>query len=57
MSIDEAIAVLADELAHIRHHLTEKWKDPEFYTELGQLATAIEMGIAVLKAKRTEEEE
>ena len=54
MSIDKAIETLSDELSHIQHHLTEKGKDPEFYAELGQLATAMELGIAALKEKRSE---
>ena len=48
MSLDKAISVLANELSHIRHHLMDKGKDPEYYAELGQLATAIEMGITAL---------
>lgn len=49
MSIDKAIEILTDELRHIRLHLQEKGKAPEYYEELGQLARAMEMGIAALR--------
>lgn len=49
MNIKDAINILSDELDHTRHHLMEKGKDPEYYTELSQFATALEIGIAALK--------
>ena len=49
MTFDEAIGILVDEHQHIRHHLLEKGKAPEYYTELGQLAEAMQMGINALK--------
>ena len=49
MSIDKAIEILTDELRHIRLHLQANGKAPEYYEELGQLARAMEMGIAALK--------
>ena len=48
MSFDKAIEILTDELCHIRHHLLEKGKAPEYYAELRQLVTALEMGISAL---------
>ena len=49
MTFDEAIGILAAEHHHIRHHLLEEGKAPEYYTELGQLAEAMQMGITALK--------
>lgn len=49
MRIENAIEILSDELDHIRHHLTEKGKHPEYYTELELIANAIEMGIEALR--------
>lgn len=48
MSFDKAIEILTDELCHIRHHLLEQGKAPEYYAELRQLVTALEMGISAL---------
>jgi hypothetical protein len=48
MRIDKAIEILTDELHHIRFHLGEKGKAPEYYEELWQLARAMKMGIAAL---------
>lgn len=49
MSIKDAINILSDELDHTRHHLMERGKDTEYYTELAQFATALEMGIEALR--------
>ena len=49
MTIKDAINILSDELEHTRLHLMAKGKDPEYYTELGQFATALEMGIDALR--------
>ena len=49
LKILAAIKVLEDELDHTLHHLMERGKDPEYYTELAQFATALEMGIAALR--------
>ena len=49
MSIRDAIKILLDELAHIRHHLTAKGQHPEYYIELDSIARAIEMGIEALR--------
>ena len=43
--------MLEDELDHTLHHLMERGKDPEYYTELAQFATALEMGIAALRRR------
>ena len=50
MTHDEAIKVLEDEHDHIRHHLLAEGKSTEYYTELGQIANALQMGINALKA-------
>ena len=49
MTFDEAIGTLVSECSHIRHHLLEEGKAPEYYAELGQLAEAMQMGITALK--------
>lgn len=49
MTTEKAIKTLNEELRHIRHHLGETGKDPEYYAELRRLATAMEKGIAALK--------
>lgn len=49
MKIENAIEILSDELDHVRHHLTWKGKQPEYYTELESIATALEMGIEALR--------
>lgn len=49
MKIENAIKILSDELSHIRHHLTEKGKNPEYYMELKSIANALEMGIDALR--------
>ncbi len=49
LKIMAAIKILTSELGHLSHHLLERGKDPDYYAELGQLATAIEMGITALK--------
>ena len=50
MTPKDAIKILEDELAHTRHHLMEKGKDPKYYEELGQFAEAVEKGIIALTA-------
>lgn len=49
MNIENAIEILSGELGHIRHHLTEKGKHPEYYMELESIANALEMGIEALR--------
>ena len=49
MKIETAIEILSDELGHIRHHLTEKGKNPKYYIELEWIANALEMGIEALR--------
>lgn len=49
IKIENAIEILSDELDHTRHHLTEKGKHPEYYTELESIANALEMGIEALR--------
>ena len=49
MSIKDAISILSDELEHTLHHLMAKGKAPEYYTEMAQFATALEMGIEALR--------
>jgi hypothetical protein len=49
MKVENAINILSDELNHIRHHLTEKGKHPEYYMELEAIAGALEMGIEALR--------
>lgn len=49
MGIENAIEILSDELGHVRHHLTEKGKHPEYYMELESIANALDMGIEALR--------
>jgi hypothetical protein len=49
MSIENAIYILSEELDHTLNHLMECGKDPEYYAELGQFATALVMGIVALR--------
>lgn len=55
MNKERAIEILNDELQHIKIHLQEKGKAPEYYKELGDICKALELAIEELKNSITAE--
>ena len=49
MTIKQAIKIIEDDCNHLKHHLTEKGKAPEFYQELCDTVIAYNMAISALE--------
>lgn len=55
MTREEALKIIDDECEHIKHHLTQKGKAEEFYSELGNMVIAFNMAIKLLKQEPFED--